>query len=67
MSKRIDGAEAIANAAAGLVVSALSVQLLWPVFGWQVTASQSGAVAVIFFCLSTVRAYVLRRIFRVLQ
>jgi alanyl-tRNA synthetase len=40
------------------------VQIAWPLFGWHVTASQSAGVAALFFCLSTARGYVLRRIFR---
>lgn len=67
MSRGIDATEAIANAVAGLVVSAAAVQVLWPLFGWHVTAGQSVGVALVFFLLSTARAYVLRRIFRRLQ
>lgn len=62
--KARDATEALANALMGLVVSAAAVHVLWPVFGWHVSAPQSAAVSMIFFLLSTARAYVLRRIFR---
>jgi hypothetical protein len=61
---RIDALEAIANAVAGLALSVAAVQVLWPVFGWPVTAGQSVAVSAIFFALSVARGYVLRRLFR---
>lgn len=64
MSRRIDGCEAAANAVAGLAISMTAVQIAWPLFGWPATIEQSSMVAAIFFCLSTARAYVLRRIFR---
>lgn len=59
-----DATEAIANAAGGLIVSALAVQALWPLFGWQASAPQSAAVAAVFFALSAARSYALRRLFR---
>ena len=59
-----DATEALANALIGLAVSMAAVYALWPVFGWQASAPQSAAVSMLFFLLSTARAYVLRRIFR---
>ena len=67
MTRRIDGMEAAANAVAGLAISAIAVQVLWPLFGWQATIEQSSMVAAVFFVLSTARSYVLRRIFRRMQ
>ena len=67
MSKRIDTAEALANAALGLAVSVAAVHAVWPLMGWTVTAGQSLGVAALFFTLSTLRAYALRRLFRRLQ
>mgnify|MGYP005864200969 CR=1 FL=1 len=64
MTRRLDAMEAVANAVAGLVISAAAVQIVWPMFGWQASAEQSAAVAALFFALSTARSYVLRRIFR---
>jgi hypothetical protein len=60
----LDAAEAVANAFVGLALSVAAVQLLWPLFGWPVTAGQSVAVSAIFFALSVARGYVLRRVFR---
>lgn len=67
MTRRIDATEAAANAIAGLIISAATVQVAWPLFGWQATIEQSSMVAALFFVLSTARAYVLRRIFRRMQ
>jgi len=67
MTRRIDATEAAANAVAGLVISAATVQVAWPLFGWQASTGQSISVAALFFVLSTARAYVLRRIFRRMQ
>jgi len=60
----LDALEAIANACAGLIVSVAAVHLFWPVFGWTIDAGQSLAVAVLFFVLSVVRAFAIRRLFR---
>lgn len=67
MTRRIDATEAAANAIAGLIISTATVQVAWPLFGWQASAGQSIGVAALFFALSTARAYVLRRIFRRMQ
>lgn len=64
MSRRIDTAEAVTNALVGLGVSILAVHAVWPLMGWAVSAGQSVTVSVMFFLLSTARAYVLRRVFR---
>jgi hypothetical protein len=60
----MDGLEAFANATLGLVVSVLAVKLLWPLFGWQASATQSIAVTGIFWGLSFARSYIIRRVFR---
>ncbi len=60
----MDGIEAIANATIGLLVSVLAVRLLWPLFGWEATGAQSIAVTGLFWSLSAMRAYLLRRVFR---
>ncbi len=63
----IDATEAAVNAAVGLVVSAAAVRLLWPVFGWEASAGQSVGVAALFFVLSALRAYALRKLFRAIE
>ena len=64
---RGDGAEAISNATIGLGVSVLAVWTLWPLFGWEATGGQSVAVTALFFALSTVSTYIIRKAFRWLQ
>ena len=64
MTRRIDTLEAACNAAVGLGVSIAAVHLVWPLMGWPVTGGQSVAVSLLFFALSTGRAYLLRRLFR---
>ena len=56
---RLDAAEALANAAIGLVVSWAAT---WAVLGF--SPVQSVGVAAMFFALSTARQFVLRRLFR---
>ena len=55
--------EALTNAAAGLLLSAVAVRLLFPLLGWPVTAPQAVGVSAFFFVLSFVRSYAIRRIF----
>lgn len=61
---RLDAIEAVTNAAVGLAVSIAAVHAVWPLMGWPVTGGQSLAVSLLFFALSTARAFVLRRVFR---
>ena len=56
---RLDAAEALANAAIGLVVSWAAT---WAVLGF--SPVQSVGVTAMFFALSTARQFVLRRLFR---
>lgn len=63
MSRRLSACEATANAGIGLLVSAVAVQFVFPLFGWPVTPAKSLGVAVFFFVLSWVRSYTLRRLF----
>ena len=56
---RLDAAEALANAAVGLVVSWAAT---WAVLGF--SPAQSVGVTAMFFALSTARQFVLRRLFR---
>jgi len=56
---RIDIVEAIANAAAGLLVS-YYITLIWLGFN----AVESAHITAVFFVSSTVRSFTLRRIFR---
>ena len=64
MTRTLDAAEAWANATIGLALSVLTVQAAWPLFGWDATLSQSLAVTALFWAMSVVRTYALRRVFR---
>ena len=64
MTRRRDMAEDTANATIGLALSVALVHAAFPLFGWQVTGGQSLAVSGLFFAVSTLRAYVIRRVFR---
>lgn len=64
MTRRIDTAEALANATIGLGLSVLTVQVAWPLFGWNASLSQSLAVTGLFWGLSVARGYCVRRVFR---
>ena len=58
----MDAIEALSNAAIGLVVSWL---LTWLWLGFSPVGSIT--ITAVFFCVSTVRSYVLRRLFRSLE
>lgn len=64
MRRALDTAEAITNAAVGLTVSVLAVYAVWPLFGWSASPEQSVAVSGLFFGLSALRSFVIRRVFR---
>lgn len=59
MTQRIDAAEALTNAAIGLVVSWV---LTLTVLGY--TPAESAAVTAMFFAASFTRAWVIRALFR---
>ena len=60
----IDAMEAIANSTIGLVISCVAVWAVFPLFGWHVSAAQSVAVTGMFWALSTVRCYLVRKAFK---
>lgn len=61
----ISALESLANAAIGLCVSWAATFWLLPVmFGLAPSASQSAGITALFFCLSFVRAFVIREAFR---
>ena len=60
----MDFLEAVTNATIGLIVSVLAVRFMWPVFGWEASTGQAAGVTALFWALSAVRAYMLRRLFR---
>ena len=60
----IDVAEALTNAAVGLVVSWAATYWLLPIWGFTPSLTASGGITTMFFALSFVRAWVLRGFFR---
>lgn len=61
--KRHSALEAIANVAVGYLVSVAANIVVLPLFGYDVTVSDSFAIGLAFTAISLVRSYVLRRIF----
>lgn len=55
--------ESATNIAVGLGVSMLANFVVFPLFGWRISASQNLALGVIFTAISLVRSYALRRAF----
>lgn len=51
------------NIAVGLGISALANMLIFPLFGWYISASQNLSLSVIYTAISLVRSYLLRRFF----
>ena len=60
----MDALEATTNATLGLCVSVIAVWALWPLFGWAASPAQSVGVTGLFWALSTVRGYIVRKAFR---
>lgn len=60
----MDKLEAITSSTIGLVISVLAVWLVWPAFGWTASPAQSVGVTGMFWALSTVRIYLIRKVFR---
>ena len=62
-SKRNSAFEAVTNVAIGYLVSVLANVLILPLFGYNVTISDSFAIGLAFTLVSLARSYVLRRVF----
>lgn len=62
----IDATEALCNAAIGLVVSWAGVYWLLPLWGLTPSATASVGITAMFFGLSFIRSYLLRKAFRCL-
>ena len=55
--------EAWTNVLVGFAVSAAANAVLFPLFGWKISARQNAALAVIYTGISLARSYALRRAF----
>ena len=64
MTRRIDTAEALANATIGLGLSVALTLSALPLWGLEPSLADSIGITAMFFFASTARAYALRRIFR---
>ena len=62
-SKRLSIIEAVANTSIGLIVSYLVQLLIFPYFGLNVSHSTNIKITLIFFVVSFLRGYILRRVF----
>lgn len=60
-------AEAWLNVAVGFAINWTANMLVFPLFGFNITAGQAFLVGVIFTAISVVRSYVLRRWFNGLK
>ena len=63
----MDSIEAFTNATVGLVVGFLAARYLFPFWGLEATSGQAIGLTAMFFTLSAVRVYVLRKVFRGLE
>lgn len=55
--------EAIINVVVGFSINFLLNMLVFPLFGWEISAAQNIALGVIYTVISIVRSYSLRRVF----
>ncbi len=60
----MDAIEATANAIVGLTLSVLAVWAVFPLFGWAVTLQSNLAVTGLFFVISWLRNWLIRKLFR---
>jgi len=59
--------EAVTNVAVGLAVSFTANAVLFPLFGWSISAAQNLTLGLVFTAISIVRSYALRRLFNQLD
>lgn len=59
--------ETIANVASGMVVSFVVGLWLYPLYGFQASASQTASLTLVFTGVSILRAYAWRRVFNRVQ
>lgn len=62
-SKKHSALESITNVIVGLLVSILTQMVLYPILGIPVSMKQNLIITAVFFILSFVRGYIIRRIF----
>lgn len=62
-SKKHSALESVTNVIVGLLVSVATQMILYPILGIPVSFNQNLIITAVFFILSFVRGYVIRRIF----
>lgn len=62
-SKKYSALEAIANIVAGLILSFLIQLWIYPFLGIAVSLHQNVFITIVFFIVSFIRSYIIRRIF----
>ena len=62
-SKKHSALESITNVVIGLIMSIVTQMILYPILGIPVTFSQNLIITGVFFVISFVRGYVIRRFF----
>jgi high-affinity Fe2+/Pb2+ permease len=62
-SKKHSAIESATNVIVGLLVSIVAQMILYPILGISVSFNQNLIITAVFFVLSFVRGYVIRRIF----
>ena len=55
--------ESWTNVIVGFGLAALANYLLFPLFGWAISAEQNATLVIIYTLISFARSYVLRRVF----
>ena len=62
-SRKHSAYEAIINVVVGFSINFALNMLVFPLFGWEISAAQNIALGVIYTVISIVRSYSLRRLF----
>lgn len=62
-SKKHSALESVTNVIIGLITSIVTQMILYPILGIPVTFSQNLIITMVFFVISFVRGYVIRRFF----
>jgi hypothetical protein len=62
-SKRWSIIEAMSNNIIGYIIAVVMYKLVLPIFGYNVSWSQSNVIVIVFTIISIIRSYLIRRIF----
>lgn len=66
-SKKHSALESVTNVVIGLITSIVTQMILYPILGIPVSFSQNLIITAVFFVISFVRGYVIRRFFNRIQ